>query len=160
MSRGMLKIIVAVLPRWRRSPFTCSDILKQAESETSSRVANNGPAGLKVSQLLPFVHCPPRSNWNSRSERSSETQKPAILCVASSRELRYRGSRAITTPSSTSQSVAASWNLDLIIWANYCVWCFHKDDRLRWNWHSRFLSVIRAVHADATTLPGAPDRTS
>ena len=66
----MPKIIVLVLPVWRRSPLTSRDIARSWTSSISSRVASHGPSGPNVSAHLPFIHCPPRSAWNTRSEMS------------------------------------------------------------------------------------------
>src|SRR5674476_349523 len=41
-----------------------------------------GAERLKVSQLLPLSHWPPRSIWNSRSETSCERTKPAMCPVS------------------------------------------------------------------------------
>ena len=50
------KIIVRVLPRWRRSPFTSSHMSRFCGSLISSLVTNHGPIGPKVSQPLPLSH--------------------------------------------------------------------------------------------------------
>ena len=48
----------------------------------SSRVTRYGPSGPNVGQPLPLVHWPPRSVWNSRSETSWQTVKPATWLSA------------------------------------------------------------------------------
>lgn len=67
------KIWSAVVPSCRFSPFTHSRSPRACGSGTSSAVTSHGPSGLNVSQFLPLSHCPPRSNWNSRSETSCAT---------------------------------------------------------------------------------------
>ena len=66
----MLKIIVSVLPVWRRWPLTSSDMARFCGFGISSRVTSHGPSGPNVSAHLPFIHWPPRSAWKWRSEMS------------------------------------------------------------------------------------------
>ena len=68
------KIIVAVLPDWQRVPFTSRNMSSACGSGTSSGVTSQGPTGPNPSQDLPLTHCPPRSIWKLRSERSLTTQ--------------------------------------------------------------------------------------
>src|SRR5271166_3432227 len=68
------KIMVAVEPVCMRSPLTSRNMLSFCTSAISSGVTSQGPRGPKVGALLPFTHCPDRSNWNSRSETSLQMQ--------------------------------------------------------------------------------------
>src|SRR6186997_1235560 len=52
------KIMVLVLPFWRYSPLTLSQILRFCGSLSSSLVTTQGPIGPNVSQPLPLVHWP------------------------------------------------------------------------------------------------------
>src|SRR5262252_9601970 len=68
------KIMVLVLPRWRLSPLTSSHMSRRCGSLISSLVTSHGPMGPKLSELLPLIHCPLRSIWNTRSDTSFARQ--------------------------------------------------------------------------------------
>ena len=72
-------------------------------SAISSFVTSQGPMGAKLSWLLPLVHCPDRRVWNSRSETSLPSAKPATWSMTSSSPI-YCAFEPMTTTSSTSQS--------------------------------------------------------
>ena len=71
---AMPKIIVLVLPRWRFCPFTSSHMSSFCTFAISSLVTSQGPSGPNVSQPLPLVQVPPRSDWKLRSETSLQMQ--------------------------------------------------------------------------------------
>jgi hypothetical protein len=75
-SAATLKIILPVVPCWRRSPLTVVHTSRAWGSPTSSAVTSQGPTGPKVSALLPLVVVPPCSIWKARSDTSSTMQKP------------------------------------------------------------------------------------
>jgi len=58
---GTSKIMSAVELFWQKTPFTLSHTCKLPGSGISVCVARNGSSGAKLSALLPFTHCPPRS---------------------------------------------------------------------------------------------------
>ena len=72
----IMSAVRAVLPRIAVDP----EPQRRAAADPPPRpaVTSYGPSGLKVSQLLPLSHWPPRSSWNSRSETSWETTYPAM----------------------------------------------------------------------------------
>ncbi len=80
--------MVSVLPFCIRWLFTLSVIRNLGASVSSALVVGHGPSGLNMSQLLPLLHCPPRSRWNSRSETWCEMQYAAMQAAASWTELR------------------------------------------------------------------------
>ena len=74
MMRAIVKIMSLVLESWMRWPLRSSQSRRFCTSPTSSGVTSQGPSGPKVGNILPLVHWPLRSSWNSRSEMSLQTQ--------------------------------------------------------------------------------------
>src|SRR5580704_19623770 len=97
------KIMVEVLPVWRRWPLTSHHSPSFCTSAISSLVTSQGPSGPNVSCDLPLVHWPRRSIWKLRSETSLQTQYPATWFSASASET-YFARVPMMAAISTSQS--------------------------------------------------------
>ena len=84
----------AVVESCRGSPLTQLRRPSVAGVDLVRRCTSHGPSGLNVA-LLPLHHWPPEiSSWNSRSDTSLATTKPAMCASAAGRRFEVARSRA------------------------------------------------------------------